>query len=514
MTGPRRRHAALLALLVALVAFPAAARAQSTYANPVLPGDYPDPTVLDAGGTFYASATSASWAPVFPLFRSTDLVHWQRIGSILEQAPKWANGNFWAPELVRWSGRFYAFYSASRKGGRPCIGVAVAARGEGPWTDKGPVLCKPGGTIDVDPVTNADGTRWLVYKNMGTGNGIAAKRFSVLRMKAVGHEYPLLGPDAAWEQGTTEGPEVVARNGRWYLFYAGGHCCRPPCTYAEGVAEAPSLLGPYTKDPSNPLLATNAAFKCPGHGTAVDLGAQGLYLLHHAYDAGDVLDGRRSALLDRIDFDGDGNPVIGDGDGSAPSAPAPLGSAGSAAPAGFTDGFGGPALATGWEWPWDRPPAVKLDRGVATLTCRGGNHQVSFLARQVPANRFAAKAIVVPGRRGGPAIGLSAHGPGQLLRGIELRDGAVRAFRQAGDTLTFGPKAPAPAGPRPELLVSATPDGTVGLYVSGDGRSFAPIDAGPAAAGGGPPTRVALSCRGRGSAGVALLRVVAYGPAA
>jgi beta-xylosidase len=102
----------------------------------------------------------------------------------------------------------------------------------------------------------------------------------------------------------------VRRGGSYLLFYAGGHCCRPPCTYAEGVARSASLLGPYVKDPANPLLVGNAAWQCPGHGTTIDLGAGGLYLLHHAYRADDAFDRRRSTLLDRVDFTPDGWPTI------------------------------------------------------------------------------------------------------------------------------------------------------------------------------------------------------------
>ena len=502
MTGPRRRVA--LAALALVLAVPGLARSQSL-TNPVLPGDYPDPTVVRAGDTFYASATSASWSPSFPVFRSRDLVRWTQVGSVLSTPPAWTNGNYWAPELVRWSGRFYAFYSASRKGGPPCLGVAVAARGEGPWTDKGPVLCKAAGTIDVDPFTDADGSHWLVFKNMGAGNGLAARRFSLLRLRTVGREYPLLGPDADWEQGVTEGPDVVLRGGAYYLFYAGGHCCRPPCTYAEGVARAPSLLGPYVKDPRNPLLIGNDAFKCPGHGTTVDLGSQGLFLLHHAYATNDLLDGRRAGLLDRIDFGADG-PVIAGGQGSVTSAPAPLGSADAPTPAGFTDRFAGTALAPGWEWPWNRRPDVRVAGGAARLRCADARSP-SFFARQVPADRFTARAAVLPGTA---AVGLAAHGPGFLLRGIELRAGRVRAFRVAGGVATLGPAVPMPAGDRPQLLVSATPDGTIGLYASGDGRAFTAVDAGPAGAGAGPATRVAVSCRGHGSAAVDLVRVVPH----
>ena len=492
MTTLRRRGALVIAVL-ALTAAPGAAHAAS-FANPVLPGDHPDPTVVRANGAFYASATSASWAPIFPIFRSTDLVRWRQVGAVLPRAPRWAAGNFWAPELVRWSGRMLAFYSASRRGGPPCLGVASAPRPEGPWRDRGPVLCRPGGVIDVDPFTDADGARWLLFKRLGTGHGIYAMRFSERRLRAVGHAHELIAPDATWEQGVTEGPSLVRRGGSYLLFYAGGHCCRPPCTYGEGVARSSSLLGPYVKDPANPLLAGNAAWQCPGHGTTIDLGPAGLYLLHHAYRADDAFDRRRSVLLDRVEFTPDGWPTIGGGLGPALTASAPLGSAGG-------------ALAPGWEWPFFAAPDARPDGGALGLTCRAARRP-SFLARQVPVDRFTALAAVAVPRRHGPAIGLAAQGPGRVLRGIELRDGRVRAFRSDDRGLRLGPTQSAPAGARLRLLINATPDGAVALYVGGARGAPARIASGPAQTGL-PATRVALTCRGTGSTRVDSIHVAA-----
>src|SRR5205809_1563599 len=125
--------AAALACVLLALALPASSSAAPSFVNPVIPGDHPDPTIMRDHGVFYASATSASWAPIFPIFRSTDLVNWTRVGAVLPRAPRWAAGNFWAPELVRWGGRVFAFYAASRRGGKPCIGVATAPRPEGPW---------------------------------------------------------------------------------------------------------------------------------------------------------------------------------------------------------------------------------------------------------------------------------------------------------------------------------------------------------------------------------------------
>ena len=509
MTTLRRRGALVIAVL-ALTAAPVAAHA-GTFANPVLPGDHPDPTVVRADGAFYASATSASWAPIFPIFRSTDLVRWRQVGAVLPSAPRWAAGNFWAPELVRWSGRMLAFYSASRRGGPPCLGVASAQRPEGPWRDRGPVLCRPGGVIDVDPFTDADGARWLLFKRLGSGHGIYAMRFSERRLRAVGHAHELIAPDADWEQSVTEGPSLVRRGSSYLLFYAGGHCCRPPCTYAEGVARSSSLLGPYVKDPANPLLAGNAAWQCPGHGTTIDLAGAGLYLLHHAYRSDDAFDRRRSALLDRVDFTPDGWPTIAGGLGPALMASDPLGRAGGVAPPGFTDRFAGSALAPGWEWPFFAAPDARPDGGALRLTCRGARRP-SFLARQVPVDRFTALATVDVPRRHGAGIGLAAQGPGRVLRGIELRDGRVRAFRSDDRGLRLGATQPVPAGARLRLVISATPDGAVAVYVGAGQGAPTRIAGGPAQAGLAA-TRVALTCRGTGATRVDSIHVAATGEA-
>jgi beta-xylosidase len=504
MTALTRRTVLVIVALV-LGATPASA---ATLTNPVIPGDHPDPTIVRVGNAFYASATSASWAPIFPVFRSTDLVTWQQVGAVLPAAPRWASGNFWAPELVRWSGRMLAFYSASRHGGRPCLAVATAARPEGPWRDRGPVLCRPRGTIDVDPFTDGDGNRWLLFKRLGPGRGIDAMRFSERRMRAVGHAHELIAPDATWEQSVTEGPTLVRRGGSYLLFYAGGHCCRPPCTYAEGVARATNLLGPYTKDPANPLLTSNQAWRCPGHGTTVDLGPAGLFLLHHAYPADDTLDRRRSALLDRVDLGPDGWPTIAGGGGPAVSAPAPLGGAGSSSLAGFVDGFAARMLAPGWEWPFFAPPDARLQQGDLELRCTGG--APAFVARQVPVDTFTAAATVDVPHRHGLAIGLAAHGPGRVLRGIELRDGHARAFRADDRGVRLGPPTPAVAGTRLRLLVNVTGDGTIALYIGRPRGSFTRIAGGPAQRGA-PPTRTALTCRGTGMVRFGSVRVVTSG---
>ena len=77
--------------------------------KPVIPGDFADPSLIRRGNVYYATGTSSEWAPHFPLFRSTDLLHWQPIGYVFNRTPSWAAGSFWAPELFYRKGTYYVY---------------------------------------------------------------------------------------------------------------------------------------------------------------------------------------------------------------------------------------------------------------------------------------------------------------------------------------------------------------------------------------------------------------------
>jgi xylan 1,4-beta-xylosidase len=81
----------------------------------VLRGDYPDPSVIKVGETYWASATTSNWAPVYPLVKSNDLKNWETVGHVFRELPDWADYYFWAPELNYDSGKVYVYYSAHKK---------------------------------------------------------------------------------------------------------------------------------------------------------------------------------------------------------------------------------------------------------------------------------------------------------------------------------------------------------------------------------------------------------------
>ncbi len=479
----------LLALLL-LLALPATAAAQ-TVENPVIEGDRPDPTVMEFEGRFYAASTSGDWAPLFPIVRSDDLANWEDIGAVLQTPPSWGAGRFWAPELVRGpDGGVLAYWSSSSRGGRPCLGVASAPRPEGPWTDRGKVACPPGGAIDVAPVIDEAGRRWLGWKRLGVGGGLHVQRLSPDGLRARGPAPELIRPDRSWERGVTEGASWVRRDGWWYLFYSGGNCCRPPCTYAEGVARSRTLTGPYAKF-GPPIMRGSAAsgFRCPGHGTTLQLADGSTWLLHHGYRYADTASHRRLMLLSELRFPDGRWPVT---DGPRATVRSPLGAMSGPRADRWHEAFEqrGRRLAPGWQWLWNRRPRHEVRDGALRITCRSTPRRPDFVARQAPGDRFAATATLRPAR--GTTAFLALYDHAKTLRGVARDDdGRTFTFRvTAGGEVTRGRTQ---RGRGRLATVLGTPAGDVGAFAGGRPVPGSHTD------GGAQPTRVAIGCWGRGT---------------
>lgn len=333
LSTARRLVAALLLALCGLGAD--AARAVRTmtsppslsWDNPVVDDDFPDPSAARVGGVYWAVGTSTERAPGFPILRSTDLVHWAPAGTIFSGPPAWATDSLWAPELVVQRTGVRVYYTARRRGGPLCVAVASARTPAGTYADHGPLVCKPAGSIDPEFVRDRAGRPYLVWKEDGNAVGrpsrIWIRRLRPDGLALIGPSRELMRNQARWEGSVVEAPEIVSRGGWLYMFYA-GNTYGPPsrCRYAEGVARARSVLGPWQRDPRNPILRSNRSWRCPGHATAVRDGAGRLFLLYHAYRAGSYASRSRLLLMDAVTWRPDGWPSVNDGRG--PSAQAHL----------------------------------------------------------------------------------------------------------------------------------------------------------------------------------------------
>ena len=290
----------------------------STYTNPVIRTDAPDPQAIRVGATWYLFHTNSEGGNV-PTLISDDLVEWTPAGDALPELGGWADaGKTWAPEVVALAPNRYVLYytAADRASLRQCIGRAVATIPQGPYRDDAarPLVCQPaeGGSIDASPFRDADGTLWLLWKNdgnaLGTQTWLWSQRLSSDGQRLVGRPSKLLRQTEAWEGPLIEGPFLWRREGKLYLFFAGN--AYDNASYAEGYATCATPAGPCTKAAENPILKSNAAASGPGHASMVEHDGR-TWLIYHACPPGQegTADSGRQVWLDQVTWE-DGRPRV------------------------------------------------------------------------------------------------------------------------------------------------------------------------------------------------------------
>ncbi len=432
--GTMFKHRCICALFGGL-ALLTALRAAGTYENPVHSLDLPDPSLIRTDEGYWATATSSEWAPHFPILFSKDLVNWEQKGSVFEQAPAWAKGSFWAPEICEHDGTFFVYYTARRHDGRLVVAVATAPKPQGPYTDHGELVAQEMGSIDAMAVTDDGGRRWLLWKE--DGNSRKKPTFIFLQplsddgLRLEGGRRKILTNDCPWEGPVVEGAFVLKHGDYYFLFYSGASCCGRNCNYALGVARAKRLEGPWQKHPSNPIMAGNDAWRCPGHGSIVQDPQGRFWMLYHAYAREGFVATGRQMLLDEITFGADGWPSINQGKGPSSQATAPAAVSRQISSGATADSFdGGPALRPGWQWPIRHRPEAMVAKGRLTLGPRGAVPAV--LAQPLRQPAFVAETEV--GMSDSTAAGLAVFGNGENSLALLAGRGKVAlVLRQRGE---------------------------------------------------------------------------------
>lgn len=352
----------------------------------VLPGDFPDPSVVKSGDRYWATATTSNWAPVFPLLESSDLIHWELRGHVFTELPSWADYYFWAPEISHDNGKYYVYYSAHKRDGNLCLAAASADKPEGPYTDHGPLMCQEAGSIDGWPMRDKNGKLYLVWKEDGNSRKLPtpiwAMEMSEDRTKLLGEKTELFRNDAPWEGNLVEGVSMIRHGDYLYAFYAGAGCCGRGCSYGIGVARAKNLLGPWEKYPQNPLVAAKDDWKCPGHGTPIEKDGK-YYFLYHAYDQESNVYTGRQGVLSEFSFTPDGwiEFVNGPGPASEPIQRE------------VRDEFNGSEISSHWQWSVFAEPKFRQRKGKLELfaSAKGGG---SYLGTKTYTGDYQADVVV------------------------------------------------------------------------------------------------------------------------
>jgi xylan 1,4-beta-xylosidase len=289
----------------------------------------------------------------------------------------------------------------------------------------------------------------------------------------------LIRNDAPWEANLVEGPFVHKRGDTFYLFYSGAGCCGAGCSYALGVARSKKLLGPWEKNPANPLLAGNESWRCPGHGTIVSTPAGRDFLLYHAYDAKNFIYVGRQGLLDEVKWGADGWPTIHSGKGPSTSAPAPLPLAMTKVSKEFFDEFTEASLRPEWQWPVNNQPVVKLERGqggrllLSPAAGRATNLVGAVLAKATTTGDYVATTLLEVGSlKPGVQAGLSAFGDSANALGLSVGEGKATLWRRQKAQREILATMAAPAAKQVHLRLTATEGHKFHFAISPDGRDW------------------------------------------
>jgi arabinan endo-1,5-alpha-L-arabinosidase len=233
----------------------------------------------------------------------------------MPKLPPWARaGKTWAPDVAFFasSQRYNLYFAArDRASNRQCIGVATSDRPEGPFASNAnrPVIAQidHGGAIDPFVFHDDDGSHYLLWKNDGNAIGrrtwISIQKLSADGTSLESEPRQLLTTDQAWEGTLVEAPTLVKRGSKFYLFYsANDYGCE---RYGIGYAVSDSLLGPYTKPQSEPLMKSAPGVCGPGGQTIIEIGEE-TWLLYHSWNATRK---HRAMHLARTTWEGD-RPVV------------------------------------------------------------------------------------------------------------------------------------------------------------------------------------------------------------
>lgn len=298
------------------------------YYNPIIKTSLPDPTFIKAKDGFYYLFATEDIRNT-PIYKSANLIDWEFVGTAFtnETRPNFEeNGKIWAPDINYFNNQYVLYYSLARWGKETTcgIGVAVADKPEGPFTDKGKIL-RTGevGPVSIDPCYyEEDGKKYLLW---GSHHGIFISElsddgFSIPDKKG---KIQLAGKNI-------EGSYLYKKNGYYYLFASDGSCCNgSKSTYHVVLGRSKELLGPYISKSGKRMLDNeyetflegNGYVAGPGHNGEIITDDSGQdWIIYHGYLRDDDGYGRVT-FLDKVKWENDWPYIEGGVPSSASSKP-------------------------------------------------------------------------------------------------------------------------------------------------------------------------------------------------
>lgn len=306
--------------------------AAGCYRNPVLPGFYPDPSVCRVGDDYWMVNSTFGYFPGIPVWHSTDLIHWEQCGSILESNDSFFVGNnnlivgTFAPQISYNPANGLYYVICTFVGGYRNFFVSSPDPAGGQWSEPVTLPEVPG--IDPSILFDSDGRAWIAG---------ACGLDAIGETKLYGQDNAIVLFEFDWKNGCTVGPRrVIARHGvhpedqpaalegphiyhigdKYFLMCAEGGT---EAGHSEVVFVADAVTGPYKPCAVNPILtqrdlpAEGEDFvNCTGHADLVQSAAGQWYAVFlgcQPYEGDHSFNTGRQTFLLPVQWV-DGQPII------------------------------------------------------------------------------------------------------------------------------------------------------------------------------------------------------------
>jgi beta-xylosidase len=246
----------------------------------------PDPAVMTGRHTDYLYTGADGFDPPnVPVWSFTNLEHLGTAVDAMPALPSWTTGWIWDPDVRHLDGRYVMWFAAPDVNdilatGEPakCIGVAVASSPRGPFVPgPQPALCDQPGSIDPRTFVAPDGQLWLDWKadvNAVWGPSqnpdepqnqptvLWTQRLAPNGMTLEGPRYELLAATKPWEHKLIEAPDMVYKDGHYYLFFS----ANPSYQDGDGigVANCRGPAGPCEEPYVGPIVGSSPLGLGPG----------------------------------------------------------------------------------------------------------------------------------------------------------------------------------------------------------------------------------------------------------
>jgi len=242
--------------------------------NPLLPGFYPDPSIIRVDDDFYMVTSSFSYYPGVPIFHSCDLANWEQIGHVLDRPSQlildggYISGGIYAPTLRYHNGIYYMITTnVSHRGNF----IVTAENPAGPWSEPHWIEDAPG----IDPSLFWDDDDKAYYTGNGEGENdphIWMSEIDLEAFRLVGEKKRIWNGSMvdAW---SPEAPHLYKKDGWYYLMIAEGGT---EYYHAVTIARSREITGKYHGYEGNPILThrhlgMQADIVNVGHGDLVEL---------------------------------------------------------------------------------------------------------------------------------------------------------------------------------------------------------------------------------------------------